>query len=263
MNNKNKIHILLLSILIILIIILLINNTEFFQNQIYTAVIIEPREHKAMEFVLKNFLENLDDSWNILILHGNKNIKYIQNIINTTLSSYKNRIKLESLGVDNLSWGEYSNLMINPSLYDLIPTEIFMIFQTDSMIIPKNKNNIYDFLKYDYVGGPWGPSTWAHAQGNVGNGGLSLRRKSKMLEILETCPPEQYDDSKQNTEDLYFALPCSKININKPTFEEAKRFASDSILDPRSFGIHKPWQYADIKTIIEYFPEAADLHELQ
>jgi hypothetical protein len=27
----------------------------------YTAVIIEPRQHKALQFVLNNFLENLND----------------------------------------------------------------------------------------------------------------------------------------------------------------------------------------------------------
>jgi hypothetical protein len=39
----------------------------------YTALIIEPRKHKALEFVLKNFLENLSNEWSIIIFHGNLN----------------------------------------------------------------------------------------------------------------------------------------------------------------------------------------------
>jgi hypothetical protein len=53
---------------------------ENFTNK-YTAVIIEPREHKALSFVLKNFLENLSDEWNIIIMHGNNNAKFINNIL--------------------------------------------------------------------------------------------------------------------------------------------------------------------------------------
>ena len=47
----------------------------------YTAVIIEPRKHKALEFVLRNFIENLSDEWKILIFHGRQNKEFIQEII--------------------------------------------------------------------------------------------------------------------------------------------------------------------------------------
>lgn len=37
----------------------------------YTAVIVEPRKHhKALKYVLTNFLENLNSSWNIIVYHG-------------------------------------------------------------------------------------------------------------------------------------------------------------------------------------------------
>lgn len=244
----------------------LYNNYEQFQNNIYTAVIIEPRKHKALHFVLKNYLENLDNNWNILILHGNLNKEYIINIINNKLSIYKNRITLKSLNKDNVTWEEYSTLLATPPLYDLIPSEVFLIFQTDSMIIPRNKNNINDFIKYDYSGGPWkmpDNSEWGFTNGHVGNGGLSLRRKSKMLEIINTCPYKGYDLAKRNTEDIYFSLLCPKVKTNKPSFEKAKKFASDSILDKNSFGIHKCWQYHSIEDVLKIFPEAEELYKLQ
>ena len=44
---------------------------------LYTAVIIEPREHPALLFVLTNFLKNLSDDWSFIIYHGTNNIDFI------------------------------------------------------------------------------------------------------------------------------------------------------------------------------------------
>jgi hypothetical protein len=77
----------------------------------YTAIIIEPRKHKALEFVLDNFLENLNNDWNIIIYHGTNNIEYLQNIINTKLQKYKNRITTRNLNVDNLSINNCQSLL--------------------------------------------------------------------------------------------------------------------------------------------------------
>ena len=50
----------------------------------YSAIIIEPREHPALSFVLDNFIHNLSDEWNFIIFHGNLNLSFINNIIETT-----------------------------------------------------------------------------------------------------------------------------------------------------------------------------------
>ena len=53
-------------------------SINLFQKSKYTAIIVEPREHKALAFVLENFLENLNDDWNVIILHGTENKKYVK-----------------------------------------------------------------------------------------------------------------------------------------------------------------------------------------
>ena len=73
------------------------------------------------------------------------------------------------MNVDNLTIRDYNRLFTNKSFYDYIPTETFLIFQTDTMIFKEHKNLINNFLEYDYVGAPW------LACKQVGNGGLSLR----------------------------------------------------------------------------------------
>jgi hypothetical protein len=229
-----RIYIKILILLIILIILATFINfnniLEYFNNHKYTAVIVEPREHKALELVLQNFLENLSDNWYIIIMHGNKNINYLNNIIDNKFSKYKYRIILVNLNVDNLSIDEYNKLLVSEEFYKNIPTEIFLIFQTDSIICENNKELIYKYLKYDYVGAPW-----AHHNNNVGNGGLSLRKKSYSIKKIKEC---EYDGI---AEDLYFTSNC--VEPEKPDFIDAKNFSIESIYSETSFGVHKPWGY--------------------
>jgi hypothetical protein len=235
------------------------------EKGMYTAVIIEPREHKALGFVLNNFLENLDERWNIIVFHGNKNKEYVENIINTSLEKYKNRISLIDLKVDNLgSLHEYSSVLLDRKFYDNIPTEMFLIFQTDTVICSKYKDMIYDFMDYDYVGAPVrGHSPWNWEDGEVGNGGLSLRRKSKMLEMLDKCSHQLENHDKSTYEDNFYAFPCENIkSFNKPSVEKAKNFAIEKIESDKSFGLHKAYSYLDKTKICEWCPEINTIHEL-
>ena len=47
----------------------------------YTAVIVEPRKHKALEFVLRNVLDNLDERWSIQVFHSSHNKDWIKTIL--------------------------------------------------------------------------------------------------------------------------------------------------------------------------------------
>ena len=38
----------------------------------YTAIIVEPRCHKALSFVLQNFFENLSDEWGVYYFSRHK-----------------------------------------------------------------------------------------------------------------------------------------------------------------------------------------------
>jgi hypothetical protein len=252
-------HIVLIILILFLVYYIYKKRNEGFQTQDsmkqYTAIIVEPRKHKALKFVLLNVLTNLDDNWGIIIFHGNLNKEYLQNIIDTQLSNYKNRIKMISLNVDNLTIRDYNILFKTEGLYNYIPTETFLVFQTDSMIIPKNRNRIYDYLQYDYVG-----AIWPHIGNNIGNGGFSLRKKSKMLEIIKTCP---YTTVDAENEDIYFSMSCKNVNINKPSIDSAKKFSSELVLDSESFGIHKCWDSHSIEGVFKIFPEVQELQKLQ
>jgi len=218
----------------------------------YTAVIIEPRQHPALEFVLQNFNDNLSQEWQFVVFHGTQNKEYTETICKKIFQP--DRIKLVNMGVENLTISDYSGMFYKSLLYDNIPTEIFLIFQTDSVICSNHKDLINNFLKYDYVGAPWDQG----GVKNVGNGGLSLRRKSKMLEIVEKC--DKHMDGVN--EDLIFSRGCGVTELNKPSVDEAKKFSIESLDNEKSFGIHKAYAYLDANKIGTWCPEITELKKL-
>ena len=220
----------------------------------YTALIVEPRKHNALYFVLNNFLSNLSDDWSIIIFHGNQNIEYVTNIVEKLKEKHTKIMKLIHLNVNNLDHITYSHLFMSETFYQYIPTETFLVFQTDSMIIKENKDLINSFLKYDYVGAPW-KST------EVGNGGLSLRKKSKMLEIIRS------KGHRNMHEDTYFSLNIHpNISYDVPTFSEAKQFSVETVFYDSPFGIHNCWNFLkpeDMMVLTNKYSEILELINLQ
>jgi hypothetical protein len=176
----------------------------------YSAVLVELREHRAIEHVLTNFCANLSDDWGIVIFHGSSNRAYIIDLINTKLPQYKQRIvKLINIGVPKFTVEEYAEFLMTIDFHEQIPTETYLLFQTDSYINPKRKDMINDFLAYDYVG----------------TSGLSLRKKSAMMQLI-----------REGRTDLN-----SLTNIPSP--DEAKRFSIRSVYSPIFFGIDAAWKH--------------------
>lgn len=207
-------------------------NQSIHMKSLKTAIIIEPRKHNALEYVLQNFYANLDESWSFIIFHGNKNFEYVQEILEKNREIWNLcRFRMIHLHVDDLKKNtEYSSIFYNKDFYHYIPTEIFLVFQTDSLISCKYKHFINYFLQYDYVGAPWDRK-------NIGNGGLSLRRKSKMLYLLENYSKYIHPD----IEDLFFSghiIPDKNI-LYKPSAIQARHFSIENILCSESFGIHR------------------------
>jgi len=219
----------------------------------YTAVIIEPRSHRALNFVLRNFFENLSDEWGFVIFHGRNNGDFINNLLTNELSDFKHRVyRTLQLNVDNLNGSSYSLICKSSFFYKCIDTEIMLIFQTDTIILKENKYQIDKFLKYDYVGAPW-------INGVVGNGGLSLRRKSKMIEVCEKVPIDFTDH-----EDNYFAYQ-NIVSLNRPSFQEAQTFSVETVFHEKSFGIHACWKYLnkyEMEFLINRYPDIKTLIEL-
>lgn len=228
----------------------------------YTAIIVEPRKHKALWFVINNALENLSDEWKIVLFHGTKNVEYAKRV---EASCNSPRLQLVGLPVENLNQRTYSELLSTKSLiYDYIDTEYFLVFQTDSMIIKKNKDKMNTFLEMDidYVGAPWLQTQYTPTKERdfIGNGGFSLRKTSTMKKIMEMYP---YDSNDVWYEDLYFTKPVPGITLKKPSYDLAKQFCVDEVFEDSSFAVHQVWVHSHYAILKQIHPEVEVLRQLQ
>jgi hypothetical protein len=77
---------------------------------------------------------------------------------------------------------EISRFLTTLWLYEVVlqPAEWLLVFQTDSMLCANSRQSLNNWLEYDWVGAPWNPN------GRFGgNGGLSLRRVSRIIDVLK------------------------------------------------------------------------------
>jgi hypothetical protein len=139
-----------------------------------------------------------------------------------------------------------------------VPAEHVLIFQTDTFLL----NDTLDaWTQWDYVGAPWGgpfsetPWMMRNLLHRVGNGGLSLRRKSAMLKCIDEVSPcwglsfvcacmarapdmldrrhiphlltsdsspcinQVPNHSPWENEDMFFAIKCGPKRLRLPTWQ--------------------------------------------
>ena len=200
----------------------------------HTAILIEPRKSRqgALEFVTKNLLENLPANWCLILFTGPNNTSEVESFVKTLPSAQAKRVTVKNLHIKNLTESEYNKLMMSRKILDEIPTEMFLVVQVDSMICKGGSHILEKFLEYDYVGAPW------KDRNAIGNGGFSLRRKSVMLKILNTCP------TLNHNEDGFFSGGCEGVVPKKPSPSEAEEFSVETIFNGKQpFGIHKSWYH--------------------
>ena len=208
-------------------------------------MIVEPRKHPALSFVLHNVAMNLSKDWKILVFHGKDNKEFVYDIIKKMEDPSRFLTPIQ-LDVTNLSVEQYNAVLMSQAFYRCIPTETLLIFQTDTMILEPAQLEV--FLSYDYVGAPW-------KTGHVGNGGLSLRKKTKMITVITTV--NQFNSN----EDVYFSTQRI-IPLKKPAFEEAQRFSVETVFYPSPFGIHAPWKNLSFEEMEKLTTKYPAIHEL-
>uniref|UniRef100_A0A6C0CUE3 DUF5672 domain-containing protein n=1 Tax=viral metagenome TaxID=1070528 RepID=A0A6C0CUE3_9ZZZZ len=196
------------------------------------AVIIEPRNHIVLQDLLIWMVHLLaPHGWHFIVYHGNQNKDIIP---------FQDIIELRSLGKDNLTIEEYNSMCKSIPFWQSIPYENILIFQTDSVILDENLDR---FLQYDYLGAPWSDflvKGYGFTQ-PVGNGGLSLRRRTAMIGCLASTASKLPSLRKAHSwEDQYFSQHrYYKMNI--PSKEIAQQFSVETIYYENTIGYHKPW----------------------
>lgn len=219
---------------------------EIKKKSFYEAVFIEFRILPNIEFIIRNAIFKLGIDWSFTIVCGKKNYNYISSIV----TNINKNIRITCLDCDNLTQGEYSDLLTTKKFWNEIYGEKILIYQEDSLLF---HNNILPFLKYDFIGAPFG-KTANDTPNCVGNGGLSLRTKAKMLEVIDYIKTEdtiinsstmsymEMTNLKNIPEDVYFSKNIQEHNIGDVAdWDTAYNFSSEQIFNPNSFGGHKFW----------------------
>ena len=126
----------------------------------------------------------------------------------------------------------YSKLLLSKEFYThFLDYEYILIYQLDCIILSDDLKSWCE-LGYDYIGAPlfWNKNKPENGFSRVGNGGLSFRKKSKMIEHIKT---HVYNGEP---EDIYFSK--SKI-LQFPSIKEASNFSTEYLVNPNSYGIHR------------------------
>jgi hypothetical protein len=216
------------------------------KESLYESVIIEFREFPHIEFIIRNAIYRLGPKWSHTIICGNKNYEMVKNIC----KCISNSIRIIKMDLENMTQNEYSYFLMTSKFWNLLKGEKIFIYQEDSFIF---KDNIDEFIDYDYIGAPF-PKNADDTPNSVGNGGLSLRTKSIMLDIISKFPFEKctfnsstiqymkYVNLEYPPEDVYFSK-CMQENIIGVVadWNTASSFSSESIYNPNSFAGHKFW----------------------
>jgi hypothetical protein len=219
---------------------------NFKKKSYYEAVLIEFRILNHLEFLIRNTIIKLGKNWSHTVICGEVNYYYVLELCNS-ISPDINVIKTN---YSNLSPSSYSEFLSSLNFWNLLYGEKILIYQEDSIIF---KNNIKDFLQFDFIGAPW-PDYQNDNINGVGNGGFSLRTKSKMIKVIKeihinetkiNSSTKQYMNNTNSTilpEDVYFTKNMLDLNIGFVADRKtAYDFSTESILSINSFGGHNFW----------------------
>ena len=248
------------------------------------VLLVEPREDKNLEFTIRNWMHFVGPrKYGLVVFHGSKNKAFVENILKDSPNAV-----LQDLGVENLRGQDYSNLMTDADFWRSVPHENVLLVQTDTMCL--GGEGLEAVEDCDYVGAPWWntcprtgyvfhpssgpyrptacsqgwalPELWPEL---VGNGGLSFRKKSAMIQCCESfrLHSAKTGDPKRpvmvgtdgtnravDAEDVFFAVACKRLGKKVATREAALGFAAEEILPlsirrdtPCCFGLHKIYPY--------------------
>ncbi|CAF0969216.1 unnamed protein product [Rotaria sordida] len=199
----------------------------------YIAVIVDDRAIESVVNTVNNVIEHIPVDWKVQIITPYENWSFYNK---SSLNQYINSDRILLTDLEQKSNGLASDKYINSiltssSFWHKVYGDKVLLFQIDAVLCSNSSYNINDFLQYDFVGAPW-------VGGGCCNGGLSLRTRSKILQMLENkrfrFPVNQINEDGWFTDNLpYFNGRVAPISI-------AKKFSVESIYHPRPFGVHKP-----------------------
>ncbi|KAK0711198.1 hypothetical protein B0H67DRAFT_492142 [Lasiosphaeris hirsuta] len=167
-------------------------------NESKVALLIENRAFPILAPLMLHFISVVPPDWRFRFMGSLESVEHINKSV-----AIREQVKAGKLDLTyipaNMTTGsqeEISRFLTNLWLYEVVlqPAEWLLIFQTDSILCANSKQNLNDYLDYDWIGAPWSPNARFG-----GNGGLSVRRVSAIIDVLR----QQQREDGSEPEDVW------------------------------------------------------------
>jgi hypothetical protein len=152
-------------------------------NSSKVALLIENRVNPILAPLMLHFMSVVPPDWRFRFMGSVESVKHINGSrpIRDAVAAGKLDLTYIPANMTTGSQEEISRFLTTLWLYETVlqPAEWLLVFQTDSMLCANSRQSLNNWLDYDWVGAPWNPN------GRFGgNGGLSLRRVSRIIDVL-------------------------------------------------------------------------------
>jgi hypothetical protein len=152
-------------------------------NESKVALLIENRPKPILAPLMLHFISVVPPDWRFRFMGSVESVEFLNQSMAIREHVAAGKLDLTYIP-SNMTTGsqeEISRFLTTLWLYETVlqPAEWLLVFQADSILCANSRQTLNDYLEYDWVGAPWNPS------GKFGgNGGLSLRRVSAMIDVL-------------------------------------------------------------------------------
>jgi hypothetical protein len=253
------------------------------------VVLVEPRPHPHTEFVLRNMVHFLaPQGWGLLVVHGTDNAQFMRDVTAGWTS-----VAFMELPVANLTLPMYNAMFTDVKFWAQMPHEHLLIVQTDTCLFTgRGLQRGSELLDFGYIGAPWVDvcticaavmartepvcGHWVNQKQRQsvapwgGNGGLSLRRRSVMIDACSRYrrgldAPRGIDDAREviaevEQEDVFFSVALGRMGgvPHVAPRAVAATFSVESVLpstlvtpDGTSpvIGMHKMYAYQPVPVV--------------
>jgi glycosyltransferase involved in cell wall biosynthesis len=233
-------------------------------SNINTALIVEPRDLEKLPNIINEFFKLLGPKWKIVFYCGS-------GLKQKWALKIDQSIEIREMPINNLLPNEYNNMFKSKALWETLDGEYILTFQADTWIINQAPYTIDYFvsLNKSYIGGNmsyyWREldcQNIKRSEYRNFNGGLSLRKRSDMIKIIDVFPPKKtvsFDKTnamsflhEHYAEDAYFTAGCYKLRLPIGDDVESSHFAGHTIFHDNVFGLHQPGKMVKQKYLEKY-----------
>ncbi|KAL8833363.1 MAG: hypothetical protein Q9170_004316 [Blastenia crenularia] len=198
------------------------------------ALLIENRPEGMLAPHMLHMISVIPPDWKAQFMGSDESLAYINS---SRAIQYQVSIgKLDLTHIPNnmsvAGQEEISQFLTTLWVYDTLlkPAENLLVFQTDSILCSQSGKSLNDWLDYDWVGAPWN-----RAGRFGGNGGLSMRKVSSIITVLQN----QIRIPHSEPEDVWLSVRLGHLTGAKlANGTIANEFSVENTYAERPMGYH-------------------------